>query len=157
MHATALTVSRRERRWSLYDHIRARQPPRRCRPQTTSRWHRPSAFCLDAATSRNPRAVSPASSAQERQRGHAPSARARLADISAVMTGKNRMFIGWREAELRAKLDGSYDKQDDLRRERDELRAENERLRAALQEIIDHPAPSRVATVAREALARDTE
>jgi len=67
------------------------------------------------------------------------------------------MFIGWREAELRAKLDGSYDKQDDLRRERDELRAENERLRAALQEIIDHPAPSRVATVAREALARDTE
>ena len=36
-------------------------------------------------------------------------------------------------------------------------RVENEGLRAALQEILDHPAPSRVATVAREALANDKE
>ena len=35
----------------------------------------------------------------------------------------------------------------------EQLEDENERLRAALQEILDHPAPSAVAYVARDALA----
>ena len=54
------------------------------------------------------------------------------------MTTKSRLFIGWREAELRAKLDGSYDKQDDLRHELDALRAENERLTLADKQWADH-------------------
>jgi hypothetical protein len=37
------------------------------------------------------------------------------------------------------------------------LESQNQRLRAALQQILDHPAPSRVATVAREALDRLVE
>lgn len=34
-----------------------------------------------------------------------------------------------------------------------DLQVQNERLRAALQEIVDHPAPSHVNNVAREALS----
>ena len=44
-----------------------------------------------------------------------------------------------------------------LANEIEALRAENERLRDALQEILDHPAPSAVAYVARDALGRTKE
>jgi hypothetical protein len=41
-----------------------------------------------------------------------------------------------------------------LLREVARLNTENERLRAALQEIVQHPAPSNVARVAHDALSR---
>ena len=73
-----------------------------------------------------------------------PATRAELEELREANDDYSGPFIEVREAAYGRAL-----------RERDELRDANERLRAALQEIIDHPAPSRVATVAREALDRD--